>query len=67
MSKAYLHTALVQNDRRLHSFDSIVIDEAAQASEPDVFLPATSASCRVIVVGDHKQLGLGQGVGEAQA
>ena len=41
------------------SFDSIVIDEAAQASEPDIVLPATSASCRVIVVGDHKQLGLG--------
>lgn len=40
------------------SFDSIVIDEAAQASEPDIVLPATSASCRVIVVGDHKQLGL---------
>ena len=39
------------------SFDSIVIDEAAQASEPDIVLPATSASCRVIVVGDHKQLG----------
>jgi superfamily I DNA and/or RNA helicase len=40
------------------SFDSIVIDEAAQASEPDIVVPATSASCRVIVVGDHKQLGL---------
>ena len=43
------------------SFDSIVIDEAAQASEPDIVLAATSASCRVIVVGDHKQLGLGVG------
>ena len=43
------------------SFDSIVIDEAAQASEPDVVLAATSASCRVIVVGDHKQLGRGLG------
>lgn len=39
------------------SFDTIVIDEAAQASEPDIVLPASGASCRVIVVGDHKQLG----------
>lgn len=58
---AYLHNALVKGNPphvlRPVSFDSIVIDEAAQASEPDIVLPATSASCRVIVVGDHKQLG----------
>ncbi|CAL1147463.1 unnamed protein product [Cladocopium goreaui] len=58
---AYLHTALVKGEPphvvRPVSFDSIVIDEAAQASEPDIVLPATSANCRVIVVGDHKQLG----------
>ena len=61
-AEAYLHTALVKGEPphvvRPVSFDSIVIDEAAQASEPDIVLPATSASCRVIVVGDHKQLGL---------
>ncbi|CAL1145766.1 unnamed protein product [Cladocopium goreaui] len=60
-TNAYLHTALVKGEPphvvRPVSFDSIVIDEAAQASEPDIVLPATSASCRVIVVGDHKQLG----------
>lgn len=60
-SEAYLHTALVRGEPphvvRPVSFDSIVIDEAAQASEPDIVLPA---SCRVIVVGDHKQLGLGR-------
>ena len=28
-----------------------------QASEPDVVLPSTCAACRVVVVGDHKQLG----------
>ena len=28
-----------------------------QASEPDVILPSTCAACRVVVVGDHKQLG----------
>jgi len=60
-TNAYLHPSLVRGEPphvvRPVSFDSIVIDEAAQASEPDIVLPATSASCRVIVVGDHKQLG----------
>ena len=65
VAQAYLHTSMVQGEPphvlRPVSFDSIVIDEAAQASEPDVVLAATSASCRVIVVGDHKQLGPGVG------
>ena len=65
VAEAYLHTSMVQGEPphvvRPVSFDSIVIDEAAQASEPDVVLAATSASCRVIVVGDHKQLGRGLG------
>ena len=65
VAQAYLHTSMVRGEPphvdRPVSFDSIVIDEAAQASEPDVVLAATSASCRIIVVGDHKQLG--QGVG----
>ncbi|CAE7928201.1 NAM7 [Symbiodinium necroappetens] len=38
-------------------FDTIVVDEAAQAPEPDVVLPSTCATTRVVVVGDHKQLG----------
>ena len=64
-SEAYLHTSVLQGEPphvlRPVSFDSIVIDEAAQASEPDVVLAATSASWRVIVVGDRKQLGWGTG------
>eukprot|EP00438_Fugacium_kawagutii_P029664 Skav231654 [mRNA] locus=scaffold4482:194174:197595:- [translate_table: standard] len=63
-AEAYLHSALMKCEsnsapRRI-SFDSIVIDEAAQASEPDIVLPTTLARHRAIVVGDHKQLGLGQ-------
>jgi len=69
-AEAYLHTALVKGEPphvvRPVSFDSIVIDEAAQASEPDIVLPATSANCRVIVVGDHKQLGWGRGLKESR-
>eukprot|EP00439_Symbiodinium_sp_Y106_P047197 s1753_g6.t1 len=38
-------------------FETIVVDEAAQAPEPDVVLPSTCATTRVVVVGDHKQLG----------
>ena len=63
--EAFLHTAMVRGEPphvlRPVSFGSIVIDEAAQASEPDGVLAATSASCRVFVVGDHKQLGQGRG------
>eukprot|EP00434_Breviolum_minutum_P034003 symbB.v1.2.030092.t2/scaffold3348.1/size58710/2 len=60
-ANAYLHTALMQGEpphvERPVKFDTIIIDEAAQASEPDVVLPSTCAACRVVVVGDHKQLG----------
>ncbi|CAJ1390650.1 unnamed protein product [Effrenium voratum] len=38
-------------------FTSVIVDEAAQASEPDVVLSFMSAGYRVVVVGDHKQLG----------
>ena len=39
-------------------FDSILIDEAAQAVEPDVIMPMTlqSEDVQVILIGDHKQL-----------
>ncbi|NPB07958.1 MAG: IGHMBP2 family helicase [Aquificae bacterium] len=37
------------------SFDSAVIDEATQATEPSALVPVTKAK-RVIMAGDHKQL-----------
>eukprot|EP00930_Biecheleria_cincta_P043143 TRINITY_DN29665_c0_g1_i1.p1 TRINITY_DN29665_c0_g1~~TRINITY_DN29665_c0_g1_i1.p1 ORF type:complete len:2234 (+),score=365.95 TRINITY_DN29665_c0_g1_i1:40-6741(+) len=39
------------------SFRSVIVDEAAQATEPEVVLPLLRAQDRVIIVGDHKQLG----------
>ncbi|OLQ06046.1 Regulator of nonsense transcripts 1-like [Symbiodinium microadriaticum] len=55
---SYLHTALSHGDGlRPVSFHTAVIDEAAQASEPDVVLAATLAAHRIVVVGDHQQLG----------
>ncbi|CAE7772867.1 upf1, partial [Symbiodinium pilosum] len=60
-ANAYLHSALMKGDPpkiiRPVKFDTIVVDEAAQAPEPDVVLPSTCAQTRVVVVGDHKQLG----------
>jgi superfamily I DNA and/or RNA helicase len=39
------------------SFDTILMDEAAQATEPMTLIPIVRAGvCRVILVGDHKQL-----------
>ena len=39
------------------SFDTILMDEAAQATEPITLIPIVRAGvCRVILVGDHKQL-----------
>ncbi|CAJ1337770.1 unnamed protein product [Effrenium voratum] len=64
VTNSYLHTALnwVKNNdfSRVHrpiKFTSVIIDEAAQASEPDVVISFMLASVRVVVVGDHKQLG----------
>ena len=38
-------------------FDTILMDEAAQATEPMTLIPIVRAGvCRVILVGDHKQL-----------
>ncbi|OLQ15466.1 Regulator of nonsense transcripts 1-like [Symbiodinium microadriaticum] len=51
-TNGYLHAAL----SRIW-FHTVVIDEAAQASEPDVVLNSTWATHRLVVVGDHQQLG----------
>ena len=54
-ANAYLHSALMQEEKqqilRPVKFDTIVIDEAAQAPEPDVVLPSACATTRVVVVG----------------
>ncbi|CAE7913767.1 NAM7, partial [Symbiodinium necroappetens] len=60
-TNAYLHPALIQGEPRNAvrpvQFHTEVVDEAAQASEPDVVLAATHAALRLVVVGDHQQLG----------
>jgi len=38
-------------------FDYVVIDEAAQLTEPDSLVAIVKAAKKVILVGDHKQLG----------
>ena len=44
-----------------HHFDHIVIDEAGQATEPELLVPllfvSRSKGTRVTLAGDHKQLG----------
>jgi len=52
-----VHSAFDHEGSNAVKFTSVVVDEAAQASEPDVVLPALFAEQRVVVVGDHKQLG----------
>jgi superfamily I DNA and/or RNA helicase len=60
-TSAFLHTALTKGKvtkmYRPVNFATAIVDEAAQASEPDVVLPSLLADQRVVVVGDHKQLG----------
>eukprot|EP00811_Abedinium_folium_P002183 NODE_11_length_4524_cov_7.099386.p1 GENE.NODE_11_length_4524_cov_7.099386~~NODE_11_length_4524_cov_7.099386.p1 ORF type:complete len:1148 (-),score=202.77 NODE_11_length_4524_cov_7.099386:234-3677(-) len=51
---AVFHDACV---RKPAKFATVIVDEAAQATEPDVVLPALLAHERVILVGDHMQLG----------
>ena len=38
-------------------FDFLLIDEAGQALEPEALIPITRGAQRVVLVGDHKQLG----------
>eukprot|EP01102_Stenamoeba_stenopodia_P009390 TRINITY_DN2762_c0_g2_i2.p1 TRINITY_DN2762_c0_g2~~TRINITY_DN2762_c0_g2_i2.p1 ORF type:complete len:674 (+),score=125.24 TRINITY_DN2762_c0_g2_i2:114-2135(+) len=44
-------------DLKTSTFEYVVIDEAAQLTEPCSLIPIIKASKRVILVGDHKQLG----------
>lgn len=37
-------------------FDTVVIDEATQATEPSCLIPITHVDGRVVMAGDHKQL-----------
>lgn len=55
---ACAHTSLCKNNgQRTINFATVIVDEAAQATEPDVVLPALLAEQRVVIVGDHRQLG----------
>lgn len=38
-----------------HAFDTLVVDEATQSTEPSCLIPVTRAG-RVIMAGDHRQL-----------
>lgn len=51
------HQALRDQNQNLMAFTTVIIDEAAQASEPEVVLPSLAATKRVVLIGDHKQLG----------
>jgi len=57
-------TCITAADRRLidlykegYNFEYVVIDEAAQALEPETLLPLLYHAEKVILAGDHKQLG----------
>ena len=42
--------------RELYRFKTVIIDEAARATPPDLLIPMCLASERIILVGDHRQL-----------
>jgi len=46
-------------DRRLENFDfsAVLIDEATQAVEPEILLPIVRGCKKLVLVGDHQQLG----------
>jgi regulator of nonsense transcripts 1 len=53
-------TCTAAGDGRLKpfTFRNVLVDEAAHATEPETMIPVTSSGCsRVVLVGDHKQLG----------
>lgn len=52
-------TCVGAGDRRLKNLDfkSVLIDEATQATEPEILIPITHGVKQVILVGDHQQLG----------
>jgi len=52
-------TCSASGDGRLNNlfFKNVFIDEAAQSIEPDTLIPMTFGAQRVLLAGDHKQLG----------
>lgn len=46
----------VQPENIAGFYDTVVIDEAARASPPDLLIPVCKAAKRIILVGDHRQL-----------
>lgn len=44
------------NDNISVSFDTVIIDEAARCSPPDLLIPMVRAARRIVLVGDHRQL-----------
>lgn len=64
-SSALSHGALKEAPKRPEkqkkgpglAFRSVIVDECAQATEPEVVLPLLRAQDRAILIGDHKQLG----------
>lgn len=46
-------------DKRLDSYEfrTVLIDESTQATEPEVLIPIVKGAKRLILVGDHQQLG----------
>ncbi len=39
-----------------YEFNTVIVDEAARANPLDLFIPMSTASRRIILVGDHRQL-----------
>lgn len=58
-AEAVVCTCVVAHDQRVTglTFSSVLVDEAAQAIEPEALVPLTCGATRVALVGDHKQLG----------
>lgn len=52
-------TCSSSGDRRLDSFEfsTVLIDEATQAIEPEILLPIVRGCKKLVLVGDHQQLG----------
>lgn len=45
-----------ENDATSVAFDTVIIDEAARCSPPDLLIPMVRAARRIVLVGDHRQL-----------
>ncbi|PID27393.1 MAG: hypothetical protein CR982_05465 [Candidatus Cloacimonadota bacterium] len=44
------------DDKTLELFDTVIIDEAARATPPDLLIPMAKARKKILLVGDHRQL-----------